>query len=296
MAISSVVEYKKQKRDYKKYLSEEAYSHLCDFLNWGRDRDYTNTPKDPNGIVTSTGVQRYNPCTIAQQTLTTYGQYLQGKATKHAFLHQADFLISMIERDGSLRYYFDFSYYCMPDKYFKAGWCSSMDNGHVLSICARAYSLTHDEIYAEAALKNLKFLQTTIEEDGVKSDLRYLDPSLSGYITFEEYPTIPSTYTLNGFMYTLIGIYDWSCIDSPSKDIAKEMFNSGVKTLKSILPYFDIGGFTAYDLSHLTVWNAAPHIGVGYHCEHTAFCKIFYDITGIEDFNYYYKLWSSYVE
>ena len=171
-----------------------------------------------------------------------------------------------------------------------------MDYGHILSICARAYNLTKDKVYEEAAKKVIDFLSIPIEEDGVLTTLEYLDPSLNEYIIFEEYPTIPATYTLNGFMFTLIGIYDWSCVESESKEEAKLLFEKGIKTLEKILPYYDIGGFTAYDLSHITFNRKEPHIGVGYHCEHTAFCKIFYDITGCETFQYYYKKWASYVD
>ena len=297
LAEKSVTTYHEQNRDYTKFLSDSGYDPLGDFLNWGRDNNYDTVPKDPNGIVTSTTeTERYNPCTIAQYSLCLYGKYLNGEANKRAFLHQADFVLSMIEDDGSVRYYFDYPYYCLPDKYFKSGWCSAMDCGHLLSICARAYQLTGDKKYCNYAEKIIGFLQTPIEDDGVMATLEDLDPTLTSYVIFEEYPTKPATYTLNGFMYTLIGIYDWSCVESPTQDKAKELFDSGIRTLVKILPYYDIGGFTAYDLSHMTVGRDTPHIGVGYHREHNAFCKIFYDITGIEEFNHYYKLWASYVE
>lgn len=123
-----------------------------------------------------------------------------------------------------------------------------------------------------------------------------LDPTLDKYIIYEEYPTVPNSYTLNGFMYTLIGLYDWSCVESPSKVKAEEMFKKGCDTLEVILPYFDTGWFTAYDLTHITMLRRKPHIVAGYHCEHVAFCKIFYDITGIEQFNTYYQRWKKYVD
>lgn len=123
-----------------------------------------------------------------------------------------------------------------------------------------------------------------------------LDESLDAYTILEEYPTEPATYTLNGYMFTLLGLYDWSCVETDTSAIAKEMFEKGIITLEKILPYYDVGGFTAYDLAHLTVENRKPHISPAYHRYHVAFCKIFYDITGNDTFNEYYLLWKSYVD
>lgn len=293
----SVTKYHDLNYDYSRMLPEGKWNPYGDFLNWGVYSNFDNIPKDPDGIVTSgSEIERYNPVTIAQYALALYGQYLHGDVSKWAFLHQADFLLSMIERDGSIRYYFDYPYYCMSDKYFKSGWTSAMASGHVLSVCARAYHLTKDEEYCDVAEKVLAFLTVPVEEDGVMATLECLDPSLKNYVIFEEYPTEPATYTLNGYMFTLIGIYEWSCVETKSQDTAKELFEKGINTLVKILPYYDIGGFTAYDLSHITLGRDTPHIGVAYHRVHTVFCKIFYDITDIEVFNEYYLKWASYVD
>lgn len=297
--LESRIKYHLHGYDYKKLLSDTYYDVRGDYLNWGRDKSFDYIPKDPSGVVTSIGDEKhYNPCTIAQYCLHLYGRYIRGEGTKHAFLHQADFLLEMIEEDGSLRYYFDYPYYCMPDAYFKSGWASAMDSGHLLSVCARGFSLNKDKRWCDAAAKSLAFLQTPIESEGVLTSLQWIDSKLKGYTFFEEYPTTPPCYTLNGFMYTLIGLYDWSCIETQLtlRSDATELFQKGMDTLEMILPWYDIGGFTAYDLSHIILKRSSPHISVGYHCEHTAFCKIFYDITNRDVFNQYYLLWKSYVD
>lgn len=295
LASQSVKIYRDLKLDYKCFLPNNTYSPFDDFMNWGRDLNYDSVPKDASGIITGKN-GKYNPCTIAQYSLILYGKFLLGTGSKRDFLHQVDFLIKMIEDDGSLRYYYDFSYYCMRDKYFKSGWCSALVCGHLLSLCAKAYRITENKKYCEAAKKVLKFLTVPISDDGVIGTLEYLDPSLKDYVIFEEYPTIPQTYTLNGYMFTLVGIYDWSCIDSDTQDEAKKLFQKGIKTLIKIIPYYDIGGFTAYDLSHITLGRNTPHIGVPYHRYHIVLCKIMFDITKNEVFDKYYKLWASYVD
>lgn len=46
-------------------------------------------------------------------------------------------------------------------------------------------------------------------------------------IWYEEYPTVPGTYVLNGFMYALIGLYDFSQTPSALAPKAKKLFNEG---------------------------------------------------------------------
>ncbi len=204
--------------------------------------------------------------------------------------------MSMQSKEGQLPYEFSYPYYVDSKNYFKPGWVSGMDSGHFLSVLARAYNVTNNSKYREAAEKELAVWNKPIEEGGMFTSMYALHKSLKKYKIYEEYPCLPPTYTLNGFMFTLIGLYDWSCVADPTSEIAKEYFDLGIKTLVQILPYYDIGGFTAYDLSHITWGLEKPHVGVPYHRYHIVFCKIFYDITGIEEFNYYYKLWASYVE
>ena len=48
------------------------------------------------------------------------------------------------------------------------------------------------------------------------------------------------------------------------KLLASRYFGLTMNTLHRILPYYDLGGFTAYDLSHL-MYHRSPHIGANYH-------------------------------
>jgi len=302
LAASSVQEYWNANYAFRPNLSDGGYDPFGDFMNWGvTDRgsywERETTTFDENGVyMVKYGDEFcYNPVSIAQQALTQYGIYLRGEATQESFLNLASFLTEMQAEDGSFPYNFDFTYYVAPEKYFKSGWTSAMASGNVLSALARAYHLTGDSKYAACAERAISFLDVPIEEGGTKTTLAALDPSLSGYTILEEYPTDPPTYTLNGYMFTLAGLYDWSQTGAKGSERAKELFDEGVRTLEKILPYYDIGGFTCYDLSHITWKREAPHIGIGYHRVHVAFCKIFYDITGIETFEHYYTLWASYV-
>lgn len=166
-----LLSYYRHKRDYHCFLDDtgEPYSAFGDFLNWGRDKDYASFPKDQEGMVTSVeDPKRYNPCTVAQYVLTTHGKYIRQRdeSQKKVFFKYAENYLGMIEEDGSIRYYFDYPYYRLPDCPFKAGWTSGMDYGHALSVLARLASLSGSSDYSKYAEKMLNYLSVPIDEGG----------------------------------------------------------------------------------------------------------------------------------
>ena len=86
---------------------------------------------------------------------------------------------------------------------------------------------------------------------------------------YEEYPTEPPSFVLNGFIYSLIGLYDLLTL-APSLQAreATVLFQQGMKSLKKLLLAFDTGSGTNYDLRHLTL-GCAPNIARwDYHATH----------------------------
>lgn len=69
---------------------------------------------------------------------------------------------------------------------------------------------------------------------------------------------------MNGYMFILIGIYDWSQTPDVDAKTAAAYFNRGMITLKRILPYYDIGGISSYEMSHIT-YGRVPGADVNYH-------------------------------
>jgi len=68
--------------------------------------------------------------------------------------------------------------------------------------------ITKDGRYLHAAENSFQFLTMPQGEGGTLTNMADLNPSLYKYIFFEEYFSKPNGYTLNGFMFTLLGIYD----------------------------------------------------------------------------------------
>lgn len=291
-------------QDYKTfkftYPENINYNTFGSYLDWEDVQRYTVSDYfkyDSSGIpMVKYGTEfYYNPVTVSQYALTEYGKYLRGEDTLSSFLKCADFLISNMSSDGSFRYSFTYYHY----QEFKPGWTSSMSQGHALSVFARAYNVTKDPKYLTAGNKVLKYLLTPVSEGGVLDDLTALNPSWKYYIFFQEYVVSPSSYTLNGYIFTLLGLYDWSQV-SPGVNteqglLAKQYFDWGITSLKLLLPYYDIGCTTSYDLYYLSK-NTTPTPTDYYHSVHIYELQAIYSITKDKFFNDVRDLWISYVK
>lgn len=239
---------------------------------------------------------QYNFATICQYALYLHTKYLDGDTSVlNQFIKCADFLIDYMDTDGSFKYEFPYySYELLP-----VGWTSSMTQGQALSVFARAYKITQNQKYVEAGNKAFNYLITPISQGGVMDTLESFEPRFKSDIFFQEYVNTIPTYTLNGFMFTLLGIYDWSqlskTVPTISSDETNYYFNQGIKTLKIVLPYYDIGGFTSYDLSHLmTSRDANP--ALDYHKIHIDLLESIYSITEDDYFMDIRNQWVNYIK
>ncbi|XP_050310282.1 D-glucuronyl C5-epimerase B [Anthonomus grandis grandis] len=144
------------------------------------------------------------------------------------------------------------------------GWYSAMGQGHALSVLARAYFHSGgDRRYLDAAMNGLKPFRVTSAEGGV------LATFMNKYHWYEEYPTKPASFVLNGFIYSLLGLYDLMSIAPVDQSQEAEfLYNEGLTTLKSMLPLFDMGSGTVYDLRHVTLGIAPNLARWDYHATH----------------------------
>lgn len=291
------------------YQSIGYYDSFDNYLSIENVSSYTDqniVRFDPKGIPMVKYYDNfyYNPVTIDQYALSYYNIYLrdknnskENKYMKQQFLNAADWLIDNMDSSGAFRYSFNYKHY-LDENELQPGWISAMAQGQALSVFARAYHLTWDRKYIDAGNAVFKFLVTKTSDGGAMDNLGSLNPSLEDYIFFQLYVTSPPSYTLNGHMYTLMGLYDWSNI-SNNKEIseeAKTYFDKGLDTVKYILPYYDIGGFVTYDLGFLTKPGIKPTINFDYYGSHLTLLDAFYLITKDETFSYYRNLWTSYIE
>lgn len=131
----------------------------------------------------------------------------------------------------------------------KQGWYSAMGQGHAISLLARAYYHSNgDSKYLRAAINGLKPFRVPSRQGGV------LAKFMGKYDWYEEYPTTPASFVLNGFIYSLLGLYDLNA--TAPKNLSREaatLFDQGMISLKKMLLMYDTGSGSVYDLRHITL-------------------------------------------
>ena len=150
------------------------------------------------------------------------------------------------------------NFFCLLFRY------SAMGQGHALSVLARAYHHSGgDTSYLKAALTGLRPFDVASSAGGVLA-------SFLGHIPwYEEYPTQPASFVLNGFIYALLGLYDLSVVaPSTASQQAMQLFKQGMASLKQLLLLYDTGSGTTYDLRHFTLGTAPNLARWDYHATH----------------------------
>jgi len=142
-----------------------------------------------------------------------------------------------------------------------AGWYGAMCQGQAISVLCRAYFASGDEKYINSASAALKLFSIPSVNGGIRAEFMGLHP------WYEEYPTTPPTFILNGFIYSLLGLYDLSQVAKDNSE-AKDAFDKGMESLKALLPFYESGHGTFYDLRHYTMKTAPKRARWDYHATH----------------------------
>jgi len=140
----------------------------------------------------------------------------------------------------------------------EAHWPSAMAQGQGASLLVRLHAQTEDARFAEAAIRAMRPFGVPTEDGGVLARLG------TGPF-YEEYPTRPGSFVLNGAIFALWGAYDTAV--GLGDDTARETFDVGVRTLAENLHRWDTGRWSRYDLFPHPVVNVATR---GYHRLHIA--------------------------
>lgn len=194
----------------------------------------------------------YNPVTIAQYSFYHHTLYLRGTPLPSSYWAAIGKLQQMVGPDGALRY--DYEFQGQPP-----GWVSAMAQGQALSAFARAYALSGDPSLIQSGNAVLDFMLTPVAEGGTRSSFADLHPSLDRYVSLLEYNNAVSPHTLNGFLFTIFGLYDWSRLAAPGvkAELADAYFQCGVHSVASTIHYYDIGGYSVYDLREVLGMGAS---------------------------------------
>ncbi|CAL1541054.1 unnamed protein product [Lymnaea stagnalis] len=173
----------------------------------------------------------------------------------------------------------------------KPGWYSAMGQGQAMSTLVRAYNLTGHRIYLDVAVRGLHLFELGSEEGGVRA--RFLG-QLDWY---EEYPTTPtSTFVFNGFIFSMLGLYDvMKTADGEGGQLAEKLWTSGLRSLKIMLGMYDSGTGTLYDLRHVINHEQPNRARWDYHLTHIALIQEMAIIDGDPMFTDAEKRWIEYL-
>ena len=104
-----------------------------------------------------------------------------------------------------------------------------------------------------------------------------------GRVTYEEYPAQPAPHVLNGMIFALFGLWDLLRAQ-PDDARAKAIFEHGVATVEALLPRYDTGWWSLYDLYHLEVAGPRNPCTAHYHDIHVKQLRVMHAITGRDAF------------
>lgn len=224
-------------------------------------------PLDADGIpmvdyAGSVGVV-YNPVTVAHYALAHHQLYLENREPEHyeEFIRCAHWLVDSQQMEPGGR--FGVWYYQMdlPALGVTAPWISGMAQGEGLSLLARAYAFTRQDAFYQAATRALNSFRYSVEAGGVYS----LDSQ--GAYFYEEVAVAPPSRTLNGCLFALIGLHDFTVV-WPGEG-GEMLIKRGLEGVEKLLPQFDNGYWSRYSLFYAD--NIAP---VDYHLIHIQQLKI----------------------
>lgn len=222
----------------------------------------SGTMTDEYGIPVSEitgGEYVHFPIAIFQYGLALYDKYLEEGVLAPEFRTIADWALLMQKDDGSWD-----AFGPMKSKKYTV---SSMCQGEGASMLFRAADVYRDKIYEKAAFQAVDYMLTPTEQGGtsmIEGEKLYL----------EEYPQTPRRSVLNGWIYSIYGLYDAHLLNP---DKYKGALEQTIKTLKTDLDFYDNGYWSMYDQNGKI---ASP----AYHNSHIALLNVLYELTGEKKF------------
>jgi hypothetical protein len=224
---------------------------------------------------------QYNPLFIAWWGLWNLEQHLQthDKEYLDKFLIQVAWLKAhAVQReDGAIVWpcYFDWQEGLCK---LTSPWISAMYQGVVISALVRAYRMNRDLELLHLCERATIVFTLAIEDGGVRT-------SEGGRTLYEEYPLYPLPRVLDGFLFSLLGLYDLA-VQTGSPDI-RRLFDEGVDGVKAVLPFWNYRNKWTWYGSH--GYLCPPH----YHKLNTVLLSILSRLTDDADLRHFAHLWDT---
>jgi D-glucuronyl C5-epimerase C-terminus len=116
-------------------------------------------------------------------------------------------------------------------------WTSGLSQGTALQALSRAWERTREQQYLTAAQQALGIFKT-----GPSLGVRVPTPAGAHYL---EYTYAPSERILNGFIQSLVGLYEYARLTGDP--LGQQLFEAGDAEARAEVPRYDTGAWSMYD-------------------------------------------------
>ena len=256
----------------KVYSPTEVKGYYNDLTN----KVSKNTILDEDGIPINTtiaGVKAYFPISIFQYGLGLYDLFLIEKQKEYLdkFLKIANWALENQEESGMWDCFAK-----LKDKAHKTQ--SSMCQSQGTSVLLRAYIESKETKYFKAAKKAIDFMLKDVNEGGT---CLYQNDN----IIFQEYVSEYNLSVLNGWIFSIFGLYDYCLVEKEEK--YKKILEKTILTLCKKLNEYDRKYWSNYDLKNTI---ASP----AYHNLHIMQLQLLYNIFKKKEFKEFVCKWTEY--
>lgn len=222
----------------------------------------------------------YFPISIGQLGLAVFHTYLKTKsaADKDRFMKFVDWFYENAEVDDQLgaRWMTDVA---LPQYKNPGPWQSAFSQARGINLLLRGYQLTGEQKYAERARQALIPFTKPVAECGVTSETKW-GPF------YEEYTAEVPTLVLNGMIFALCGLYDFVRV-FPEDKLSRRLFEEGIATLERILPQYDLGFWSRYNLCQADWHPKIDPATIQYQRLHIVQLELLKRLTGKDIFKIY---------
>jgi hypothetical protein len=250
----------------RSFSTDSVQGYFLDFS----EKTRTPSAKTPGLLV---------PAGLVQLALGWWERSLdEGGARRDEFLRVCDVLVGRGERRGeALLWPYDVA---VAKFGLRPPWHSALAQGQAASALVRAYALTGDDGYADAARAAVHPL---LEPDGELVTATAAGPIL------EEAPSNPPSHILNGWVSALWGVWDIAVGLDDAR--AENVFAASLAALRHQLPAYDVGWWTRYSLYPHAIDDLAKPI---YHRLHVDQLDVLHRLTGDAEFGETSERWRAY--
>jgi len=222
----------------------------------------------------------YFPISIGQLGLAVFHTYLESKSKEdqERFLKFVDWFFDQATNNDDLgaRWLTEVP---LPQYNNPGPWQSAFSQSRAISILLRGYQLTNEKKYADMAENALISFTKPVQQGGVTSFTE------KGSF-YEEYTAEEPTLVLNGMIFSLFGIMDFTRV-FPENKLANKLYEDGISTLVNILPDFDLGFWSRYNLCKAEWYPQIDPATVGYQRLHISQLDVMFQYTNNHTFQHY---------